>query len=371
MEENFEELFNKSIKDVNIGKTVTGTVIRITKNKEIYVDLGYKADGIIPLQEYSFEEGKDPNDEFKSGDEITADVLKMNDGLGNVLLSYKKTKSRDIWKSFERKVNNKEIFKEKVTEVNNKGLVVSVNGIRIFIPMSLSCINRNEDIQSYKGKEIEFIITEYNKENKKIIGSVKELKDQEKKQIEDKFWNEVEIGKTYEGIVVAISNYGAFIELEKDIQGLLHISEITWEKNANPHDILKENQKINVTIKELDKENRRFKLSTDLKGEDPWNIVKDKYNVNDVIKVKIVKFMPFGAFAELEKGIQGLIHISQISGERITKPEEKLKIGQEVNAKIIDIDLENKKIGLSISELEGTSYDLEYAEELEKLKNDK
>jgi 4-hydroxy-3-methylbut-2-enyl diphosphate reductase len=368
MEENFEELFNQSVKDVNIGKTVTGTVIKITQNKEIYVDLGYKADGIIPLSEYSYEEDKNPSDEFKPGDKITADVLKMNDGIGNVLLSYKKAKVRDAWKNFEQKVNNKEIFTGKVTEVNNNGLIVIIDGIRVFIPMSLSCINRNEDIQSYKGKEVQFIITEYNKENKKIIGSIKEIKDKEKRMLEDKFWNEVEVGKTYEGTVVAISNYGAFVELEKGIQGLLHVSEMSWEKNVNVHDILKENQKINVSIKELDKENRRLKLSTDLKGEDPWNIVKEKYNVNDVVKVKIVKFMTFGAFAELEKGIEGLIHISQISGERITKPEEKLKIGQEVNAKIIDIDLENKKIGLSISELEGTSYDLEYQEELKNLK---
>ena len=368
MEENFEKLFNQLVKDVNIGKTVTGKVIRITKNKEIYVDIGYKADGIIPLSEYSFEEGKDPADEFKPGDEITADVLKMNDGIGNVLLSYKKAKARTAFKNFEEKVNSKQVFKEQVTEVNNNGLIVMVDGIRVFIPMSLSCINRNEDIQSYKGKTVEFIVTEYNKENKRIIGSIKEIIDQEKRQIEDNFWREVEIGKNYEGKVVAISNYGAFVELEKGIQGLLHISEISWEKTANPHEILKENQKINVSIKELDKENRRFKLSTELKGEDPWNIVKDKYKINDVVKVKISKFMPFGAFAELEKGIEGLIHISQISGERITKPEEKLELGQEVNAKIIDVDLENKKISLSISELEGTSYDLEYQEELKNLK---
>ncbi len=371
MKEDFEQLFNQSIKDVNIGKTVTGKVIKITKNKEIYVDLGYKADGIIPSGEYSYEEDKDPNNEFKPGDEITADVLKMNDGMGNVLLSYKKAKTRNAWRVFEQKVKNNEIFKEKVTEVNKNGLIISSDGIRIFIPMSLSCINKNADIQSYKGKEVEFIITEYNKENKRIIGSIKEIKDQEKKKKSDKFWNEIEIGKEYEGTVSSISNYGAFIDLEGVVQGLLHISELSWDKKANTKDILKENQKIKVKIKEFDKENRKIKLSTDLKGEDPWNVVKDKYKINDVVKVTISRFMPFGAFAEIEKGIEGLIHISQISVERITRPEEKLKIGQEVNAKIIDIDLENKKIGLSISELEGTSYDLDYADEIAKLQTNK
>lgn len=367
MEENFEELFNNSIKDVNIGKTATGKIIEITSKKEIIVDLGYKADGIIPITEYSFEEGKDPRDEFKVGDTITADVLKMNDGLGNVLLSYKKIKSRSIRQEFEQKVNNKEIFKEKVTDVNNNGLIIDYKGIRIFIPMSLSGISKNEDINSYKGKEVEFIVTEYDVKNKKVIGSIKVIKEQEKKKIEDDFWQSVEIGKQYEGTVKSISSYGAFIEIEQGIQGLLHVSEISWERNADVHNILKENQKINVTIKELDKENRRIKLSSDLKGEDPWSKVKDQYTVNDIVKVKVVKFMQFGAFVELEQGIEGLIHISQISEERITKPEEKLELGQILNAKIIDLDTENKKIGLSIKELEGTSYDPEYAEEIAKI----
>ncbi len=367
MEENFEELFNKSVKDVKLGKIVTGKVIEITSKNEIIVDLGYKADGIIPYQEYSFEEGKDPRDEFKIGDEITADVLKMNDGLGNVLLSYKKIKSRLAREELEKKIENKEIFKEKITEVNNNGLITEYKGIRIFIPMSLSGIAKNEDINEYKGKEVEFLIIEYDFKNRKIIGSIKEIKDQEKKKVENEFWQSVELGKEYEGTVKSISSYGAFVEIENGIQGLLHVSELSWERNADVHDILKEGQKIQVTIKELDRENRRIKLSSNLKGEDPWDIVKEKYNVNDIVEVKVVKFMQFGAFAELEPGIQGLIHISQISEERISKPEDKLHIGQILNAKIIDIDTENKKIGLSIKELEGTSYDPEYAEEIAKL----
>ena len=367
MEENFEEMFNKSIKDVKLGKTITGKIIDITSKKEIIVDLGYKADGIIPYEEYSFEEGKDPNDEFKIGDTITADVLKTNDGLGNVLLSYKKIKLRTIREEFEKKVKNKEIFKEKVTDINSNGLIVDYNGLRIFIPMSLSCIPKNEDINEYKGKEIEFVVIECDFKNRKVIGSIKQIKDEEKKKLEDNFWKNVEVGKKYEGIVKSISSYGAFIEIENIAQGLLHVSEISWQRNADIHKILKENQKINVVIKELDKENKKFKLSSELKGEDPWSKVSEKYNVNDIMQVKIVRFMPFGAFAELEKGVEGLIHISQISEERITKPEEKLKLGQVINAKIIDMDLENKKIALSIKELEGTSYDPEYADEIAKM----
>lgn len=367
MEENFEELFNNSIKDVKLGKTITGRIIDITSKKEIIVDLGYKADGLIPIYEYSFEENKDPNDEFKIGDTITADVLKLNDGVGNVLLSYKRVKSRIAKQELEEKIKANEIFREDIIDVNNNGLICEYKGIRIFIPMSLSGISKGEDINKYKGKEVEFVITEYDAKNNKIIGSIKELNDREKKKIEDEFWINVEVGKEYEGIVKSISSYGAFVEVYKGIQGLLHISEISWERNVDVHSILTEGQNIKVTIKELDKENKRIKLSSSLKGKDPWELVKEKYNVNDIVEVKIVKFMPFGVFAEIEPGIQGLIHISQISEERITKPEDKLKLGQVLNAKIIDRDLENKKIGLSIKELEGTSYDPEYSEEIAKL----
>lgn len=289
MEENFEELYNKSIQNVNLDKTVTGTIITITKNNEIYVDLGYKADGIIPYKEYTDEEGKDPHNEFKIGDKITADIIKMNDGTGNVLLSYKRAKQRL--------------------------------------------------------KKVE----------------AKKRKEEEIKKIEE-FWNNAQVDTKCAGVVKAISSYGAFIEVAKGIQGLLHISDMTWARNANPRDILSENQEVEVKIKEIDRENKRLKLALVNKGENPWSKVQEKYKINDVIKVKITKLMQFGAFAELEPGIEGLIHISQISQQRITKPEEKLSVGQEINAKILNIDIENKKIELSIKELEGTSYDLEYSE---------
>ena len=171
---------------------------------------------------------------------------------------------------------------------------------------------------------------------------------------EEEFWNNIEVGKKYTGTVTAISDYGAFVDIG-GAQGLLHISEMTWGRNQNPRDILEVGQSIEVSVKELDKENKRFKLSYEKKGPNPWNKVEEKYHVGDVVKVKISKIMPFGAFAELEKGIEGLIHISQICERKIAKPEEELQVGQKVNAKIINIDFENKKIELSIRELEGTS----------------
>lgn len=357
----FEDIINQTFKEIKTGSTVTGTIIEINEKGEIFVDIGYKADGIIPRNEYFSENGLEPFEEYKVGDKIKADILKLNDGQGNVLMSCKHSKIKEIRKEFASKVDNKEIFEEQVKQVSKNGLVVLYkNLIRIFIPISLSNIGRDEDVNTYKGQTIKFRIIENDEKAKKIIGSVKDVIDEEKRAKLEEFWNSIEVGKKYKGIVTSISDYGAFVDIG-GAQGLLHISEITWGRNQNPKDILKVEQEIEVRVKELDKENKRFKLSYEKKGPNPWNKVEEKYHVGDVVKVKISKLMPFGAFAELEKGVEGLVHISQICERKISKPEEELKVGQKVNAKIINIDLENKKIELSIRELEGTSQ--EYKEE--------
>ena len=354
-------LKNRKVKEDNtIGRTVTGKVIAINSKDEIIVDIGYKADGIIPRKEYSFNEEDDPKEEIKVGDSITADVLKMNDGVGNVLLSYKKYKARQARKELDEKVKRQEIFEEKISEVIEKGFIVNYNGTRIFIPLSLSGIVRNEDINDYKNRIVRFKIIEYDPKNRRIIGSIKIVKEEEQKQELDSFWQEIEIGKEYEGIVNSLSAYGAFVDLGS-AQGLLHISEITWDKSKNVNDILEVGQHIKVHVIDLDKENRRIKLSYNGKGPDPWEKIENKYNINDIVTVKVSKFMPFGAFVELEPGIEGLVHISQIAERRIVKPEEELSLGQKVNAKIIGLDLENKKIEISIKEIENTSN--EYKEE--------
>lgn len=350
MEDNltFEDIVNQTLKSIKKGTVITGTIVEINDKNEIFVDIGYKADGIIPKSEFFGEE------ELKVGDKIKAEVLKLNDGQGNVLLSNKHLKLKEIKNSFNKKVEKNEIFEEKVSSVNSNGLIILYrNLIRIFIPLSLSNIHKDEEnIESYVGKEVKFKIIE--NEDKRIIGSIKVITDEEKKKKEEDFWNEIEVGKKYKGIVTSLSDYGAFVDIG-GAQGLLHISEMTWGRNENPRNILNVNEEIPVTVKELDKENKRFKLSYDKKGPNPWDKVKGKYNVGDIVKVKITKLMPFGAFAELEKGIEGLIHISQICERKITKPEEELEVNKKVNAKIINIDEENKKIELSIRELEGTS----------------
>lgn len=362
MEDNitFEEFLNNSLKEIKEGQTVTGKVISVTANGEIFVDIGYKADGIITKNEYSFNENANPLDEFKPGDRITADIIKMNDGLGNVLLSYKRAKQRIAKKEFESKINNNSIFKEKVIEANENGFICEYMGIRIFIPLSLSGITRAENVQDYISKEVRFRITEYNEKNHKIIGSIKDVLDEEKQKKLDEFWNNVKEGKSYKGTVTSISTYGAFVDVE-GVQGLLHVSEMSWGRNINPADILKVGQEIEVKIKNADKENKRLQLIYGKKGPNPWDKLDEKYHVGDVVTVKVVNLTNFGAFVQLEKGIEGLVHISQICEKKIAKPEDELKISQKVNAKIIELDKENKKIELSIRELEGTSN--EYKEE--------
>lgn len=360
-EMSFEELYNESLKETKLEKTVTGKIISITQSGEIFVDIGYKADGIIPKKEYSDDETANPNNEFKVGDSITADVLKQNDGLGNVLLSYKRVKNRTAKKELEQKIENNEIFEETITEVSEKGLIVKINDLRVFIPLSLSGIPKNENAEEYKGKVVKFRITEYDSKIKKVIGSIKAILDEEKQEKLNKFWSEVEIGKKYKGTVSSLSSYGAFVDLG-GVQGLLHISEMSWARNTKPEDILKQGQEIEVTVIDLDKENRRLKLSYENKGPNPWDSIEEKYKVGDVVKVKVVKLMNFGAFVELEEAVEGLVHISQIAERKITKPEEELKVNQHVNAKIIQLDKETKKIELSIKELEGTSE--EYKEEI-------
>ncbi len=359
-EMSFEELYNQTLKEKKLEKIVVGKIISITSKGEIFVDIGYKADGIIPKSEYTDIEGN-PLQEFKIGDEITAEVVKQNDGLGNVLLSYKRIRNKEAKKEFEDKVKDNQIIEAVVSEVNENGLIVKYIDTRIFIPLSLSGIPRSEKPEQYKGKKVKFRIVEYDPKNRKVIGSIRSVLDEEKERKTNEFWNNIEVGQTRKGIVTSLSTYGAFVDVD-GVQGLLHVSEISWARNIKPDEILKQGQEIEVQVIDIDKENRRVKFSYGNKGPNPWNNIEEKYKVNDIVKVKVSKIMSFGAFVELEPGVEGLVHISQISERKITKPEEELQIGKHVNAKIIEVDKEKQRIELSIRELEGTSD--EYKEEL-------
>lgn len=299
-EKNFKELYNESINERKFDKTVTGTVIQISRNGEIFVDFKYKVDGIIPKVEYSDDTSKNPKDEFKPGDVITADVLKWNDGLGNVLLSYKKYKRRE------------DAIKEKELK-----------------------IKRAEEREKQKQERI--------------------------KNIEN-FWNNIQIGQSYSGTITKIADYGIFVDLGV-VTGLAHISELFWDKTQKIEDKFNINDEIEVKIKSFSKEDKKISLEYPQKGENPWFALANKYKINDIVTCKVVKFATFGAFVEIEKGLEGLVHNSEITTlKRVVKPEDELQIGQTVNAKIINIDKEKLKIGLSIKELEGTSAEYGYEE---------
>ena len=297
---NFEELYKESLNVKKNDKTVTGTVIQVSSKGEIFVDFKYKADGIIPRAEYSDDENKNPSDEFKPGDKISADVLKWNDGLGNVLLSYKKYKTRE------------DIKKEKALRAKQ--------------------------------------------------AAEREAQRQERARNIEEFWNNIKVGKIYTGTISKIADYGIFVDLGVTT-GLAHISELLWDKNQKLEDKFNINDEIEVRIKSFSKEERRISLEYPLKGENPWLTLVEKYNVNDIVTCKVVKFASFGAFLEIEKGLEGLVHNSEITTlRRVAKPEDELQIGQMTNAKIISIDKEKFKIGLSIKELEGTSAQYGYEE---------
>lgn len=348
--ESFEELYNESLKhNVSVGNIITGKIIGITKKGEIFVDLGYKADGLIPKNEFSNDEEVNPADEFKVGDEITAEVLKKNDGIGNVLLSYKKIRANKEREEFAKRVSQNEVFEGKINQINEKGIVTEISGTRVFIPISLSGIRRNENLDSYIGKKITFEIIEFDPQNRKIVGSHRIIAEKAKKEAEANFWNNIEEGKIYNGKVSSISSYGVFVDLN-GVQGLLHVSELTWRRNANPNNYFKNGDEITVSIKSVDKENRKIQLAYDQKEVSPWENASEKYRVDEIVKAKVKKFATFGAFVELEEGIEGLVHISQITEERIAKPEQVLELGQEVEAKIIELDTENRKLQLSIKE---------------------
>ena len=306
-EKSFEELYSESLNEKRFDKTVTGTVIGISSKGEIFVDFGYKADGIIPKSEYSDDDTKNPKNEFKSGDTITADVLKWNDGLGNVLLSYKKLKKREEW------AKEKELRAERA-----------------------------------KQREIE----KQKREEEKI---------ERAKNIEE-FWNNLKIGKTFNGTISKIESYGMFVELGLT-RGLLHISEVSWDKNEKLEEKFTVGDEIEVRVKSFDKDERRISLEYPLKPENPWFALVEKYKTNDIVTCKVTKFAQFGAFVEIETGLEGLVHNSEITSlKRVIKPEDELQLGQIVNAKIINIDKEKCKIGLSIKELEGTSSEYGYNE---------
>ncbi|MFP4698158.1 MAG: bifunctional 4-hydroxy-3-methylbut-2-enyl diphosphate reductase/30S ribosomal protein S1 [Eubacteriales bacterium] len=355
--ESFEQLLEDSLISIHPGKVVKGTILEV-KPEEVILNFGYKSDGIITKKEFTNYPNVDLKTLVNVGDEIKAKVIKVNDGEGQVLLTYKRLAAEEGYQRLQEAFKNKEVLKEKVAEVLSSGLVVIVDEARVFIPASLVSDQYVEDLKDYQNKEIEFMIIEFNPRRRRIIGSRKELIKLEKEKQEKDLFDKIEVGMVINGRVKNVTDFGAFIDLD-GADGLLHISEMSWGRIKNPSSVLKVNENIDVLVKEVDKDNKKIALSLKFEGQNPWNNATEKFAIGNVVTGKVARMTNFGAFIELEPGIDALLHVSQISKKHVDKPSDELKIGDEITAKIVDFKEEEKKISLSIKALEAENTDEE------------
>lgn len=340
----FEQMLEESLKTIHTGEVVEGTVIDV-KPEEIVLNIGYKSDGILTRNEYTNEPNVDLTTVVKPGDTMEVKVLKVNDGEGQVLLTYKRLAADRGNKRIEEAYNNKEVLTAKVVQVLEGGLSVVVEEVRIFIPASLVSDSYEKDLTKYAGQEIQFVISEYNPKRRRYIGDRKQLLLAEKAELQKKLFESIKEGDTVEGVVKNVTDFGAFIDLG-GADGLLHISEMSWGRVENPKKVFKVGDKLKVLIKEIS----GTKVALSLKFEDanPWKDAAEKYAAGNVVTGKVARMTDFGAFIELESGIDALLHVSQISKDHIDKPSDVLKVGEEVTAKVVDFNEADKKISLSI-----------------------
>ena len=356
-EENFAELLEQSIKTLNTGDKVIGTVTGIG-NTEVQVDLGTKHAGYIPYDEVSTDPSVKPEDVLKVGDEIEVFVVRVNDQEGTVQLSKKKLDGLKVWDDMAAYAEDKTTVEGTITEENKGGLVCNVKGIRVFIPASQSGIAKGGDMAGMVGKTVQLKITEVNRARRRVIGSIRAVTSEARKAAQEKIWAEIENGKKYHGVVKSLTSYGAFVDIG-GVDGMVHVSELSWNRIKTPADVVKVGDEIDVYVISFDPEKHKISLGYKTAEMNPWNQFMTNYHVGDVVEAKVVKLMTFGAFAEILPGVDGLIHISQIADRRIGKPEDALSEGQVVNVKITDVDAENKRISLSIRALLEESGDAE------------
>ena len=343
----FEQMLEESLKTIHTGEVVEGTVIDV-KPEEIILNIGYKSDGVLTRNEYTNEPNVDLTKVAKVGDTMEVKVLKVNDGEGQVILTYKRLAADRGNKRIEEAFNNKEVLKAKVSQVLDGGLSVIIDEVRIFIPASLVSDTYEKDLSKYAGQEIEFVISEYNPKRRRYIGDRKQLLVAEKNEQQQKLLDSIHVGDVVEGVVKNVTDFGAFIDIG-GADGLLHISEMSWGRVENPKKVFKVGDKVKAFIKDIS--GTKIALSMKFEDANPWKDAATKYAVGNVVTGKIARMTDFGAFVELETGVDALLHVSQISKEHIEKPADVLKVGDEVTAKVVDFNEADKKISLSIRAL--------------------
>lgn len=347
-EQSFEQMLGESVKTVRNGEVVEGTVIDV-KDNEIILNIGCKADGIITKNEYSNDQSIDLTEVVHVGDTMSAKVLKVNDGEGQVILTYKRLAAEKGNKRLEEAFKNEEVLKAPVTQVLDGGLCVVVDEARVFIPASLVSDTYERDLTKYADQEIEFVITEFNPRRRRIIGNRKQLLLAERAEKQKELMARIAPGDVVEGVVKNVTDFGVFIDLG-GADGLLHISEMSWGRVENPRKVFQAGDEVKVLIKEIKGE--KIALSLKFEDQNPWLTAADKYAIGSVIKGRVARMTDFGAFVELEPGVDALLHVSQISREHVDKPSDVLKIGQEVETKVVDFNGEDRKISLSIKALQ-------------------
>ena len=347
--ESFEELLEKSFKTLNTGDKVTGIVTAIGTT-EVQVDVGCKQAGYIPVSELSSDPDVKPEDVVKVGDEIEAYVVRVNDVEGYATLSKKRLDAVKLWEDIEGAVENKTVLEGTVSEVNKGGVVVSVKGVRVFVPASQSGLPKDSDLGQMVKQKVQLRVTEVNRARRRVVGSIKSVLNEERQAAQAAIWEGIEVGKHYDGVVKSMTSYGVFVDIG-GVDGMVHISELSWSRIKNPAEVVSVGDHLDVYVISFDPEKHKISLGVKDRTQNPWDVFMNTYKVGDVANVRIVKLMTFGAFAEVVPGVDGLIHISQIADRRIDKPSDVLSEGQMVDVKITAIDEEKKKISLSIRAL--------------------
>ena len=350
----FEEMLEQSFRDeeskyVRNGEKVQATVM-VVKDTEIVVSVGSKHTGFVSSEELSEDPSVKPADIVKVGDEITLKVLHVNDADGTMTLSKKKVDAEKNFQVVEEAAGTDEILEGTVVEVVKGGVIVVTDGVRVFIPASQATASRNEPLEGLLKQNVKFRVLEVNAQRKRAIGSIKSVLSEERKAKQAAFWENIEVGQVFEGKVKSLTSYGAFVDLG-GVDGMVHVSELSWLRVAKPADVVSVGDTLEVFVKDVDKENKKISLGYKKEEDNPWEILKRDYPVGTVAKAKIVSMTAFGAFANLIPGIDGLIHISQISYDRVAKPEDVLSVGQEVDVKVTDIDFDKHRVSFSMKAL--------------------
>ena len=346
-EMSFEQMLEESLKTIRNGEVVEGTVIDV-KPDEVILNIGYKSDGIITRSEYTNEPNVDLTTVVNVGDTLEAKVVKVNDGEGQVLLSYKRLAAEKGSKRLEEAYENKEVLTAKVSQVLAGGVTVVVDETRVFIPASLISDVYEKDLAKFKDQEIEFVITEFDPKKRRVIGNRKTLLVSQKAEAQKALFDKIAEGDVVEGTVKNVTDFGAFIDLG-GVDGLLHISEMSWGRVESPKKVFTVGQTVKVYIKSISE--AKVALSMKFADENPWKDAEVKYAVGNVVTGKVARMTDFGAFVELAPGVDALLHVSQISKDHVEKPADALTVGQEVEAKVVDFNEDEKKISLSIKAL--------------------